>query len=73
MVLTKLEQRLLPQHPPGTLKPYKKAIKAQVDQMMKSLLAQGSGVPPAPEGAAPDPAAPAAPGSRVSSGERCKI
>ena len=60
VVLAKLEQRL-PQHPPGTLKPFKKAIKAQIDQMMKSLLAQGGGAPPVPEGAASDPVAPAAP------------
>lgn len=40
-VLTRLEQQLLPQQPPGTLIPLKKAIKAEVDALMKRMLREG--------------------------------
>jgi len=38
VVLQQLEQQLLPDHPPGTLKPFKKGIKAEVDTLMKRIL-----------------------------------
>ena len=38
VVLSRLEQKLLPQHPPGTLKPFKKGIKVEVDTLMKAML-----------------------------------
>ena len=53
VVLTRLEQQLLPQQPPGTLKPYKKGIKAEVDTLMKRMLTGDAKSP------APDPPAPA--------------
>ena len=34
------EEQLLPQHPPGTLKPVKKAIKEVVDELMKKIMAE---------------------------------
>ena len=34
VILAKLEASLLPQHPPGTLKPFKKLIKEKVDTLI---------------------------------------
>ena len=38
VILAKLEASLLPQHPPGTLKPFKKLIKEKVDTLMRQML-----------------------------------
>ena len=63
VVLLRLEQQLLPQHPPGTLKPFKKAIKAEVDAQMKRMLetpaAEEAAAEEAPAAAEEEAAAPA--------------
>ena len=38
VVLARLEQDLLPQQPPGTLKPFKKGIKVEVDNLMQRMM-----------------------------------
>ena len=40
VIMRKLEETLLPQHPPGTLKPLKKVIKELMDVAMKMIIAQ---------------------------------
>lgn len=62
LVMARLEQRLLPQHPPGTLKPQKKVIKGVVDTLMKQMLDAGYTGPTAAAGPSqPAPAAEPAP------------
>ena len=56
VVLARLEERLLPQHPPGTLKPFKKMVKEMVDTLMKQILAE----PPPPAEPTPEEGQPEA-------------
>lgn len=54
VILAKLEASLLPQYPPGTLKPHKKLVKERVDTLMKALMAeQETAAAPAGEAEAP--------------------
>ena len=40
VILAKLEASLLPQHPPGTLRPHRKLVSERVDALMKALMAE---------------------------------
>ena len=57
VILAKLEASKLPTHPPGTLKPFKKFVKEQLDVLMKKKMAENEAAAAAP---APPPEPPKA-------------
>jgi hypothetical protein len=57
VILGRLEQMLLPQQPPGTLKPCKKVVKGLVDVSMRSIIEQNEAAKAVEAAAPPEPEA----------------